>query len=139
MIIPMNTVDQEAAAKDAEAVFEQEIDTLEQAIFDLQWTPPKGDSGKVVADTIESPFIREYKGIIVTDEHWKRIIADIKAAGYFVYKKWYHNSYFGYTKLYSVLLTKVRLTNSQRIDLRYQEDWSRPWGPGGEQWRAEAA
>ena len=139
MIIPMNTVDQEAAAKDAEAVFEQEIDTLEQAIFDLQWTPHKGDSGKVVADTIESPFIREYKGIIVTDEHWKRIIADIKAAGYFVYKKWYHNSYFGYTKLYSVLLTKVRLTNSQRIDLRYQEDWSRPWGPGGEQWRAEAA
>lgn len=139
MIIPMNTVDQEAAAKASEAVFEQEIDTLEQAIFDMQWTPHKGDSGKVVADTIESPFIREYKGIIVTDEHWKRIIADIKTAGYFVYKKWYHNSYFGYTKLYSVLLTKVRLTNSQRIDLRYQEDWSRPWGPGGEQWRAEAA
>ena len=139
MIIPMNTVDQEAAAKASEAVFEQEIDTLEQAIFDMQWTPHKGDSGKVVTDTIESPFIREYKGIIVTDEHWKRIIADIKAAGYFVYKKWYHNSYFGYTKLYSVLLTKVRLTNSQRIDLRYQEDWSRPWGPGGEQWRAEAA
>lgn len=139
MIIPKNTIDQAAAAQAAEAAFEKEIDTLEKAIFDLQFTPHKGDSGKVVADTIDSPFVKEYKGIIVTDAHWKRIIDDIKAAGYFVYKKWYHNSYFGYTKLYSVLITKVRLTDSQRIDIRYQEEWSRPWGPGGERWRAELA
>lgn len=139
MIIPKNTVDQEAATRAVEAAFEKEIDTLKQAIFDMKWTPHKGNSGKVVTDTIESPFVREYKDITVTDEHWKRIIDDIKAAGYFVYKKWYHNSYFNYTKLYSVLITKVRLTDSQRIDIRYQEEWSRPWGPGGEQWRADLA
>lgn len=139
MIIPKNTVNQESAAKSAEAVFEKEIDTLEKAIFNVKWTPHKGDSGKVIADTICSPFVREYKGIIVTDEHWKRIIDDIKAAGYFVYKKWYHNGYFGYTKLYSVLITKVRLTDSQRIDIRYQKEWSNPWGPGGEQWRTDLA
>ena len=139
MIIPQNTIDQEAATKAAEVAFEKEIDTLEKAIFDVPFTPHKGDSGKVAADTICSPFISQYKGIIVTDRHWKRIIDDIKAAGYFVYKKWYHNSYFGYTKLYSVLITKVRLTDAQRIDIRYQEDWSRPWGPGGEQFRTDLA
>lgn len=139
MIIPKNTIDQEAATKSSEAAFEKEIDTLEKAIFDLKWTPHKGDSGKVVADTIDSPFLRDYRGIIVTDAHWKRIIDDIKAAGYFVYKKWYHNGFFGYTKLYSVLITKIRLTDSQRIDIRYQEEWSRPLGLGGEQYRAELA
>lgn len=139
MIIPQNTIDQEAATKAAEVTFEKEIDTLEQAIFAEPFTPHKGTSGKVVVDTICCPFVREYKGIIVTDAHWKRIIDDIKAAGYFVYKRWHHNSYFDHTRLYDVLITKVRLTDSQRIDIRYQEEWSRPWGPGGEQWRAELA
>jgi len=139
MIIPKNTVNQEVATKAAESVFEQEIDTLEKAIFDVPWTPHKGDSGKVITDTICSPFVNKYKDIIVTDAHWNRIVDDLKAAGYFVYKKWYHNSYYVYTKLYSVLITKVRLTESQRIDIRYQEEWSRPWGPGGEKWRAELA
>ena len=74
---------------------------------------------------------------MVTDAHWKRIINDIKAAGYFVYKKWYHNSYHGYTELYDVMITKVRLTDSQRIAMHYQEEWSRPSGPGGEQFRSE--
>ena len=137
MIIPKNTFDQEAAAKESAAVFEQEIDTLEKAIFDVKWTPRKGDTGKVIAVTISIPFLSQYKDIIVTDAHWKRIIADIKAAGYFVYKQWYHNSYFGYTKLYCVMITKVRLTDSQRIDIRCQEKWSRPSGAGGEQWRAK--
>jgi hypothetical protein len=139
MIIPKNTTDQEAAAKKSETAFEKEIDILERAIFDQPWTQFKGKSGKLVAVNIRSPFIKQYKDIIVTDAHWKRIIDDIKAAGYFVYKKLYHNSYYGYTKLYDVMITKVRLTDSQRIELHYQEDWCRPSGPGGEQFRAELA
>lgn len=139
MIIPKNTTNQEAAAKKSASIFEKEIDTLEKAIFDQPWKQYKGESGKVVAVNIRSPFIKQYKDIIVTDAHWTRIIDDIKAAGYFVYKKWYHNSYYGYTKLYDVMITKVRLTDSQRIEMHYQEEWSRPSGPGGEQFRSELA
>lgn len=136
-MIPVNNVNQEAVAQQQEQQFNEEIERLETAIFAEKWNQKTLKNGQFTPEYISTPFLREYKDITVSDKHWERIIADIKAAGYVVYRKWYHNTYFGYTKLYEVLGAKARFTDSQRLEMNYQDEWSRPWGPGGEQWKAE--
>ena len=134
-MIPLNTTDQAQVAADNAARIRNEVEQVEDHVFAKPWKTAYGN--KQVPEHIYIGCIKEFRDITLGEEHWKAIVADIKAAGYFVYRQMYHNSYYGYTKVYDHVVTKAPLTMAQRDIMHLQDEWSRPSGPGGEQMRGE--
>jgi len=146
-MIPKNTIDLEAVERANEELFEREVEEMENSIFDetnewRRWkTHDCGAVYKTAGFTTEFTVGRDKNGDPikrpVSDEQWERIVRDIKDAGYCVYKEWYHNGYYGYTKVLSYCITKAPLTPTQRLAMHLQDEWSRASGPGREQKRGE--
>ena len=136
MAIPMNTIDKEAAMAETAKRFREEVEQVEEYIFSKPWANEDYDH-RPIAEHIIAGVVTKYKDIMITDEHWKAIVSDIKAAGYHVYRKWYHNGYYGYTKVYDHYITKVPFTLAERTRLHLTDEWGQAYGPGREQMRGE--
>ena len=146
-MIPKNDIDLEMVARENEAKFAREVEEMESSIFDdtnewRRWkTHECGAVYKTAGFTDEFLVGRDAKGDPikrpVSAEQWARMAKDIKDAGYCVYKEWYHNGYYGYTKVLSYYITKAPLTETQRMAMHLTEDWSQACGPGREQKRGE--
>lgn len=139
-MIPRNDTNQEKIAKQNEKQFRKEVDKVEEYIFSKEWATKSYDDtpvpGHIWAGCVKE-FSRDKHPFVLTDEHWDAIVADIKDAGYYVYRKWYHNGYYGYTKVQDHCIVKAPLTTSQRVKMHLEEEWSTPCGPGREQHRGE--
>lgn len=145
-MIPKNTIDLEAVAKANEERFEREIEEMENSIFDdtkswRGWQKAGDVEYRTAGFTNTIPIGRDARGDLMTrpvsDEQWERMVRDIKDAGYCVYKEWYHNGYYGYTKVLAYYITKAPLTPTQRLAMHLQDEWSSASGPGREQKRGE--
>jgi len=139
-MIPKNNIDQETVAEQNAKQFRKEVDKVEDYIFSKKWEVKSYDDTPMPSHIwagCVTEFNRDGQKFVITEEHWNAIVADIKEAGYFVYRQWYHNGYYGYTKVMDHCISKSPLTTAQRVKLRLQEEWSTPWGPGREQKRGE--
>lgn len=134
MAIPMNNTNIEKMRIAAEQKFRDEEERLETHIFQsYEWEMHKTANVEVLRVYHYSEII----GIHMTEDHWTAFCNDIKKAGYFVYRRWYHNGYSGETKVHEYDIFKVPLTNGQRELLCLSESWSVAWGPGRESFRGE--
>lgn len=136
-MIPRNDTNQEQIAQQNAKQFRTEVDMVENYIFSQKWEVATCS----VPEHIWAGWVREFQAgnisFTLTDEHWKAIVADIQDAGYHVYRKWYHNGYYGTTRIFDHCITKAPLTAAQRVNMHLQDDWSTPSGPGREQMRGE--
>ena len=139
-MIPKNNTNQEQIAEQNAKQFRHEVEKVEDYLFSKQWATQAYDKTPM-PEHIWAGWCKEFKGgnesFLLTDEHWDAIVADIKDAGYYVYRKWYHNGYYGTTRVYDHCISKSPLTTAQRVKLRLQEEWSPPCGHGREQMRGE--
>lgn len=139
-MIPKNTTNQEQIAEQNERQFRREVEQVEEYIFSKKWETKAYDDTPM-PEHVWAGCVKKFghgeNPFLLTEEHWDAIVADIKDAGYYVYRKWYHNGYSGITSVYDHCIVKAPLTTAQRLHLRLQEDWSTPHGPGREQMRGE--
>ena len=139
-MIPKNTTNQEQIAEQNERQFRREVEQVEEYIFSKKWETAAYDNTPM-PEHVWAGCVKEFNGgknsFLLTEEHWASIVTDIKDAGYYVYRKWYHNGYYGYTRIQDHCIVKAPLTTAQRLHLHLQEDWCTPSGPGREQSRGE--
>lgn len=132
MSIPVNTTNIDAISEQAEVQFREEIDTMENYAFGLKWEKEYNAEFLTLGE-----FGMRYKFPYITKAHWDTLIDNIKKAGYFVYRKWYHNGHYGTTEFKSLVVSKAPLSLSQREHLSLQSEWGKAWGPGRECYRGE--
>ena len=139
-MIPKNTTNQEQIAEQNAKQFRHEVEQVEDYIFSKKWETKSYDDTPMPGH-IWAGCVKEFKGgensFLLTEEHWEAIVADIKDAGYYVYRKWYHNCYDGYTQVQDHCIVKAPLTSAQRVKLHLEKEWSIPSCAGREQHRGE--
>lgn len=133
-MIPVNKTNVTEAVKEAENCFAAQIEEMENKLFD----PERFEEYKGIQHMNVGcyGFSLKFK-FPITEEHWKVLFENVKKAGYFVYKKWYHNRHYNETKIQAYVVTKAPLNGFQRELLSIQKEWNGPFGPGGEQYRGE--
>ena len=133
MAIQVNTIDLDSVKAQQEAQFANEIERLENYIFAREW--------RAVSDRDRTELITVYEpidpGFTVSSDHWRVLVANVKAAGYFMYRQWYHNGYYNETKIFAHIISKTPLTGAQLQYLGLAKDWGRMIGPGREQYRGD--
>lgn len=139
-MIPKNTTNQEQIAEQNAKRFRDEVEQVEEYIFSKKWETVAYDKTPM-PEHVWAGWVKEFKrggnSFLLTEEHWNAIVADIKDAGYYVYRKWYHNGYYGYTKVYDHCIVKAPLTTAQRLHLHLQDEWVGHGDPGRSSFRGE--